>query len=108
MPGTPVSSSVWAGRHEPIAELQNGMLSASDGIVLPNFHYVQVEHVVARREEAESDRCGGSEQGRETLAADLLNLTFVQPAHSTPPRQTRTSTTSSTRTYRYQGQRYRQ
>ncbi len=72
-----VSSSAWAGQQEQIAELHEGLLSPYDGIVFPNFHYVQIEHIVARKEADESGMCSRGEEARTAFAADLLNLTLA-------------------------------
>lgn len=75
-----VDPSAWAGRHEEIAELHLGLLSAYDGIIFPNFHYVQIEHIVARKEADESELCDRPLEAREAFAGDLLNLTFAPGA----------------------------
>lgn len=72
-----VESSTWAGLQDRIAELHDGPLSPYDGIVFPNYHYVQIEHIVARKEADESGLCNREEEEREQFAADLLNLTLA-------------------------------
>ena len=72
-----IASSAWAGLQDEIAELHNGPLSPYDGIVFPNFHYVQIEHIVARKEADESGLCTRDEAARRAFAADLLNLTLA-------------------------------
>ena len=72
-----VESSAWAGLEDEIAELHHGPLSPYDGIVFPNFHYVQIEHIVARKEADESGLCTRGEVARKAFAADLLNLTLA-------------------------------
>ena len=72
-----VESSAWAGLQDEIAELHHGPLSPYDGIVFPNFHYVQIEHIVARKEADESGLCTRDEEARKAFAADLLNLTLA-------------------------------
>lgn len=72
-----IGSSAWAGLQGEIAELHHGPLSPYDGIVFPNFHYVQIEHIVARKEADESGLCTRGEEARKEFAADLLNLTLA-------------------------------
>ncbi len=74
---TPVASSAWAGTQEQVAELHGGRLSPYDGVVFPNFHYVQIEHIVARKEADVSGLCGRGEAERRAFAGDLLNLTLA-------------------------------
>ena len=74
---TGVSSSAWAGLQEEIAELHDGPFSPYDGIVFPKFHYVQIEHIVARNEADESGLCARGEEARKEFATDLLNLTLA-------------------------------
>ena len=72
-----IESSAWAGLQDEIAELHHGPLSPYDGIVFPNFHYVQIEHIVARKEADESGLCTRDEEARKAFSADLLNLTLA-------------------------------
>ena len=72
-----VDSSAWAGLQDDIAELHGGPFSPYDGIVFPNYHYVQIEHIVARKEADESGLCDQTEETRKGFAADLLNLTLA-------------------------------
>ncbi|MDE0100827.1 MAG: hypothetical protein OXN89_00460 [Bryobacterales bacterium] len=72
-----VDPSAWAGLHDEIAELHLGLSSAYDGIIFPNFHYVQIEHIVARKEADESGLCDRPSEARAAFAGDLLNLTFA-------------------------------
>ncbi|MXY70854.1 MAG: DUF1524 domain-containing protein [Acidobacteriia bacterium] len=72
-----IESSAWAGTQDSIAELHGGRLSPYDGIVFPNYHYVQIEHIVARKEADESGLCGMGETARSNFAADILNLTLA-------------------------------
>lgn len=72
-----IESSAWAGTQDSIAELHGGRLSPYDGIVYPNYHYVQIEHIVARKEADESGLCDMGETARTNFAADILNLTLA-------------------------------
>ena len=72
-----VESSTWVGLQDRIAELHDGPLSPYDGIVFPNYHYVQIEHIVARKEADESGLCNQGQEKRKEFAADLLNLTLA-------------------------------
>ena len=72
-----IGSSAWTGLQDSIADLHHGPLSPYDGIVFPNYHYVQIEHIVARKEADESGLCSRGEDAREQFAADLLNLTLA-------------------------------
>ena len=72
-----LASSAWAGMHDWIAELHGGPLSPYDGVVFPNYHYVQIEHIVARKEADESGLCSQGEETRTQFATDLLNLTLA-------------------------------
>ena len=72
-----LKSSVWEGQQDKIAELHHGLLSPYDGVVFPNYHYVQIEHIVARKEADESGLCNRGEEARKQFAADLLNLTLA-------------------------------
>lgn len=72
-----VDSSAWEGSQDSIAELHGGRLSPYDGIVYPNYHYVQIEHIVARKEADESGLCDMDETARTDFAADILNLTLA-------------------------------
>ena len=72
-----VAASEWAGMQDEIAELHGGPLSPYDGIVFPNYHYVQIEHIVARKEADESGLCLSGTQARTDFATDLLNLTLA-------------------------------
>ena len=73
----PVASAAWRGQQEAIAELHGGLLSPYDGIVFPNFHYVQIEHIVSRAEADQSGMCARGIQVRTAFAADVLNLTLA-------------------------------
>lgn len=53
----PVSSRAWVGLHGAIVELHGGLLSLYDGVAFPNYHYVQMEHIVALKESGESGPC---------------------------------------------------
>ena len=72
-----IASSTWAGMQDQIAELHGGPLSPYDGVVFPNYHYVQIEHIVARKEADESGLCNQGEETRSQFARDLLNLTLA-------------------------------
>ncbi|MDE0261629.1 MAG: DUF1524 domain-containing protein [Bryobacterales bacterium] len=72
-----IGSSAWAGTQDSIAELHGGRLSPYDGVVFPNYHYVQIEHIVARKEADESGLCDMGETARTNFAADILNLTLA-------------------------------
>lgn len=72
-----IESSAWAGLQDEIAELHGGPLSPYDGIVFPNYHYIQIEHIVARKEADESGLCSRGAEARKQFAADLLNLTLA-------------------------------
>ena len=72
-----IESSVWAGTQDRIAELHGGLFSPYDGLVFPNYHYVQIEHIVARKEADESGLCHKGTEKRKEFAADVLNLTFA-------------------------------
>ena len=72
-----IGSSAWAGTQDSVAELHGGRLSPYDGIVYPNYHYVQIEHIVARKEADESGLCDMGETARTNFAADILNLTLA-------------------------------
>ena len=72
-----IESSAWAGTQDSIAELHGGRLSPYDGVVFPNYHYVQIEHIVARKEADESGLCEMGETARTNFAADILNLTLA-------------------------------
>ena len=72
-----VGSSAWAGTQDSIAELHGGLLSPYDGVVFPNYHYVQIDHIVARKEADESGMCDRGEAMRTEFAADILNLTLA-------------------------------
>ena len=72
-----IESSAWAGTHDSIAELHGGRLSPYDGVVYPNYHYVQIEHIVARKEADESGLCDMGETARTNFAGDILNLTLA-------------------------------
>ena len=67
----------WADKEPDIASLHGGRLSPYDGLCFPNFHYVDIEHIVARKEADESGMCDRPIEEREEFAADLLNLTFA-------------------------------
>ncbi len=70
-------SGGWGDKEPDIEELHGGLFSPYDGICFPNFHYVDIEHIVARKEADESGMCDRSLEEREAFAADLLNLTFA-------------------------------
>lgn len=72
-----IDPSAWAGAQDSIAELHGGRLSPYDGIVFPNYHYVQIEHIVSRKEADESGLCAMGETARTNFAADILNLTLA-------------------------------
>lgn len=72
-----IGSSAWAGKQDSIAELHGGRLSPYDGVVFPNYHYVQIEHIVSRKEADESGLCDRGETVRTSFAADILNLTLA-------------------------------
>lgn len=72
-----IDSSAWEGSQDSIAELHGGRFSPYDGIVYPNYHYVQIEHIVARKEADESGLCDMGETARTNFAADILNLTLA-------------------------------
>ena len=66
----------WEDKEPDIAELHGGRFSPYDGVCFPNFHYVKIEHIVARKEADESGMCNRTLTQRRQFAADLLNLTF--------------------------------
>lgn len=72
-----VITSGWADKEPDIASLHGGRFSPYDGLCFPNFHYVDIEHIVARKEADESGMCDRPIEKREEFAADLLNLTFA-------------------------------
>lgn len=72
-----INSSAWAGKQDEISALHGGRLSPYDGVVFPNYHYVEVEHIVARKEADESGLCYRGEAARKAFAGDVLNLTFA-------------------------------
>lgn len=72
-----IGSSAWAGKQNSIAELHGGRLSPYDGVVFPNYHYVQIDHIVSRKEADESGLCDRGETVRTSFAADILNLTLA-------------------------------
>lgn len=72
-----IASSEWSGMQDEIAELHGGPLSPYDGLVFPNYHYVQIEHIVARKEADESGLCSRGKESRTQFAKDLLNLTLA-------------------------------
>ena len=72
-----IAASAWAGKQDEIAELHVGRLSPYDGVVYPNYHYVQIEHIVARKEADESGLCYRGAAARTAFATDLLNLTLA-------------------------------
>ena len=67
----------WEDTEPDIASLHGGHFSPYDGLCFPNFHYVDVEHIVARKEADESGMCNRPTSEREAFAIDLLNLTFA-------------------------------
>ncbi len=75
-----VDSDTWAGMHDQIAELHRGLLSPYNGVVFPNFDYVQIEHIVARKEADQSGLCDKGLEARMAFAADEINLTFAPGA----------------------------
>ena len=81
LPETECSESVisdgWEDKEPDIASLHGGRFSPYDGLCFPNFHYVEIEHIVARKEADESGMCDRPIAEREEFAADLLNLTFA-------------------------------
>ena len=72
-----IEPSAWAGKQDEIAALHGGRLSPYDGVVFPNYHYVQIEHIVARKEADESGMCYRGDSARTHFASDLLNLTLA-------------------------------
>ena len=72
-----VPASAWSGMQDQIANLHDGRLSPYDGIVFPNYHYIQIEHIVARKEADESGLCSRTVEKRTEFATDLLNLTLA-------------------------------
>ena len=72
-----VISDGWEDKEPDIASLHGGRFSPYDGLCFPNFHYVEIEHIVARKEADESGMCDRPIAEREDFAADLLNLTFA-------------------------------
>ena len=72
-----IPASAWAGKQGEIAALHGGRLSPYDGVVFPNYHYVQIEHIVARKEADESGMCLWGEEARTNFATDPLNLTLA-------------------------------
>lgn len=72
-----IESSAWIGKHDEIAALHGGLLSPYDGFVFPNYHYVEIEHIVSRKEADESGMCNRSTAERREFATDSLNLTFA-------------------------------
>lgn len=72
-----VIASGWADKEPDIESLHGGRFSPYDGLCFPNFHYVDIEHIVARKEADESGMCDRPIEEREEFAADLLNLTFA-------------------------------
>ena len=70
-------SEGWGDKEPDIAELHNGLFSPYDGVCFPNFHYVDIEHIVARKEADESGMCNRALDEREVFASDILNLTFA-------------------------------
>ena len=67
----------WRDREREILSLHGGRLSPYDGLCFPNLHYVDIEHIVARKEADESGMCGRTTAEREAFAMDTLNLTFA-------------------------------
>lgn len=67
----------WEDTEPDIASLHGGLFSPYDGLCFPNFHYVDIEHIVARKEADESGMCDLPTSEREAFAIDLLNLTFA-------------------------------
>ena len=67
----------WEDKEPDIASLHGGRFSPYDGLCFPNFHYVEIEHIVARKEADESGMCDRPLAEREEFAVDLLNLTFA-------------------------------
>ena len=72
-----IPASAWSGMQDAIAELHGGRISPYDGVAFPNFHYVQIEHIVARKEADESGLCARGVAARTAFAADILNLTLA-------------------------------
>ena len=70
-------SDGWGGREPEIESLHGGPFSPYDGLCFPNYHYVDIEHIVARKESDESGMCNRPLTERERFAVDLLNLTFA-------------------------------
>lgn len=71
-----ITASAWAGKQDEIAALHGGRLSPYDGMVYPSYHYVQIEHIVARKEADRSGMCLWGDGFRKSFATDLLNLTL--------------------------------
>ena len=74
---TGVPASAWAGTQDAIAELHGGRLSPYDGVAFPNYRYVQIEHIVSRKEADESGLCARRIEARTAFATDALNLTLA-------------------------------
>ena len=70
-------SGGWGGKEPEIGSLHGGKFSPYDGLCFPNYHYVDIEHIVARKEADESGMCNRPLTEREGFAVDLLNLTFA-------------------------------
>ena len=70
-------SGGWRGKEPAIASLHGGKFSPYDGLCFPNFHYVDIEHIVALKEADESGMCTRPLTERERFAVDLLNLTLA-------------------------------
>ena len=67
----------WQDLEPDIEALHGGPFSPYDGLCFPNYHYVDVEHVVSRKEADESGMCSQGLERRKAFAADTLNLTFA-------------------------------
>lgn len=67
----------WEDKEPEIEFLHGGKFSPYDGLCFPNYHYVDIEHIVARKEADESGMCNRPLTEREGFAVDLLNLTFA-------------------------------
>lgn len=74
---TSTISEGWGSKEPEIADLHGGQLSPYDGVCFPNFHYVDIDHIVARKEADESGMCHRPLAERGEFAVDLLNLTFA-------------------------------
>lgn len=66
----------WEQAEPAITSLHGSLFSPHDGLCFPDFHYVDVKHIVARKEADESGMSVRPAAERAAFAIDLLNFTL--------------------------------